>query len=179
MKPLALVLLALLCFGCDNTPQPNPPKDAVDLVLADNEITGWTRSSAMEVCENATQLLALIDGEGQTYIDNGFVKSAFQDYTGTIGGNTVPLALRVFDMADTAHARTVYAAVATGSETPWTGDNPGDEARIEQSLFAYRVDFREDKFYLSVSIDDATDAGLSTAKLFLLNVSDAIRDTTD
>jgi hypothetical protein len=179
MRQIGLVLLALLCFGCNNAPQDNPPRDAVDLVPGDNEISGWTRDAALKVCETGAQLLALIDGEGQAYIDNGFAKSAFQSYSGTVGGNVVSLELRVFDMTDTTHAAAVYAAVTTGSETPWTGDNPGVAARIEQSLFAYKVDYHEDRFYVWVTIQDAGDAGLATAKLFAFNVSSAIRDTTD
>jgi hypothetical protein len=161
------------------TAVPVKPKDCVDLVPTSNEISGWSRSSAMAICENQTQLFDLIDGEAQTYVDNGFVKSAFQDYAGTVSGNPVTLKLRVFDMGDTTHARTVFVAAATGSETPWTGDNPGAEARIDESLlFDYRIDFRSSKFYVSADIADKSDPGLSIAKLFCFNINSAIRDTT-
>ena len=129
----------------------------------------------MSTAENADQLLALIDGEGQTYIDNGFAKCAFQTFSGTVGGSAVELELRVFDMADSTNARAVYGAVATGSETPWTDNPAGDEARLDESLlFAYRVDFRDREFYVSASILDKTPAALDIAKLFCLNVAQAI-----
>ena len=64
-------------------------------------------------------------------------------------------------------------------ETPWTGDNAGTEARIDESLlFDYRIDLRDSKFYVSIDIADKSDAGLSIAKLFARNVSSAIRDTS-
>jgi hypothetical protein len=158
---------------------PVKPRDCVDLVPTGNEISGWSRSGNMAVCENQTQLFDLIDGEAQTYVDNGFVKSAFQDFGGTVSGNPVTLKLRVFDMGDTAHARGVFVAAATGSETPWTGDNPGAEARIDESLlFDYRIDYRSSKFYVSVDIADKSDAGLSIARLFSFNIDGAIKDTT-
>jgi hypothetical protein len=162
------------------TPIPPRPKDCVDVVPTSNEISGWNRTGNMAVCENQTQLFDLIDGEAQTYVDNGFVKSAFQDYSGEVSGNQVTLRLRVFDMGDTLNARSVYTAAATGGETPWTGDNPGAEARIDESLlFDYRIDLRESKFYVSIDIADKSDPGLSIAKLFAYNIAGAIQDTTD
>jgi hypothetical protein len=152
----------------------------VDVVPTSNEISGWNRTGNMAVCENQTQLFDLIDGEAQAYVDNGFVKSAFQDYSGEVSGNQVTLRLRVFDMGDTLNARSVYIAAATGGETPWTGDNPGAEARIDESLlFDYRIDLRESKFYVSIDIADKSDPGLSIAKLFAYNIAGAIQDTTD
>jgi hypothetical protein len=183
MRKLFCAGLALIAFlACpkkDDTPP--PPKDVVDVLPADNEISGWTKSSALQIAENATQLFDLIDGEGQIYVDDGFVKSAFQKYTGDIAGSPVELELRVFDLADTANADQVYHDLATGTETPWdttTGQAPGREARIDESgLFSYRLDFWDDKFYVWLTINDKTTAGLDIAKLFCLNVSRAIRDT--
>jgi hypothetical protein len=177
MRKLAVFFVTVLCLAC--TGPTNQPVDVLTLVPGDNEISGWTRDAALTVCETGTQLLALIDGEGQTYVDNGFAKSAFQTYTGTVGSNIVSLHLRVFDMTDTTHAAAVYTAVSTGVETPWTGDNAGTEARIDESLlFDYRIDLRDGRFYVSIDIADKSDAGLSIAKLFARNVSSAIRDTT-
>jgi hypothetical protein len=154
------------------------PKDVVDLMPLDSEIAGWTRSAAMRIAETATQLYELIDGEAQTYIDNGFVKCAFQNYGGDISGTPVTNELRIFDMGDTVHARDVYAALATGLEMPWTGNNPGVEARIDTTqLFSYKIEFRDDRFFVWNTIGDKSAAALDVAKLFTLNVSAAIRDT--
>jgi Family of unknown function (DUF6599) len=178
MRTSLLIALALLFVACQNTPDTPQPKDAIELIPADNEISGWTAAGPLQVCASAAELLALIDGEGQTYIDNGFVKSAFKSYSGTISG-PVTLDLRVFDMGDTTHARMVYAAVASGQETPWTGDNPGNEARIESQMFSHKVEFWDDKFFFWTSIADPTDPALEVARLFARNVGAAIRDTTD
>lgn len=170
--PIVLVLAAVAC-------QPAAPvkKDVIELVPTDNEISGWVRSGAMRTAENADGLYALIDGEGQPYIDNGFVRCAFQSFTGTLGGAAVELELRVFDMGDSTNARAVYGVVGTGTETPWTDNPPGDQARVDESLlFAWRVDFRFREFYVSVSILDKSQAALDIAKLFCLNVAQAIAE---
>jgi hypothetical protein len=177
MKNVLAFCVALFCLTC--TKPTNEPVDVVTLVPGDNEISGWTRSSAMQVAETGTQLEAIVDGEAVPYSDNHFAKCAFQNYTGDVGGSQVELDLRVFDMADTTNAKNVYAAVAAGTEVPWTGDNPGVEARTDESfLFAYRVEFRDSRFYYRADIMDKSTAAQDVAKLFARNVSSAIRDTT-
>ena len=142
----------------------------------DGEISGWNRSSATKIAENETQLFDLIDGEGQVYIDNGFVKCAFQNYNGDISGTTTTLELRVYDMGDTTNAKNLYTVIATGSEVPWTDNNAGIEARIDESLlFDYKIDFWQGKFYIWLDIQNKTDPGLDITKLFALNVSGAVQ----
>jgi hypothetical protein len=161
-------------------PAPKPRKDVADLLPTDNEISGWTRTGAMQFAENNTQLEALIDGEAIPYEQNGFRKCAFQNYTGNIGGNAVEIDLRVFDQTDTTGAGNTYAAVAAGTEVPWTGDNPGREARTDESaLFAYRVEFWQGSFYFRADIMDKSQAAQDVAKLFAFNVEAAIEDTTE
>ncbi|UCG44381.1 MAG: hypothetical protein JSU73_07205 [candidate division WOR-3 bacterium] len=152
------------------------PKDAVELIPLDNEIGGWSRNGAMDIAENETKLYELIDGEGTPFIENGFVKFVRQYFSGQVEGRDVDMELRVVDMADSGNADAVYDAVATGNETPWTQDHAGVEARIEQSLFAYEVDFWDDKFYVWVTISDPTEPALNIAKMFAHNVSAAIHN---
>ena len=177
MRKLLSFAAALLCLACV---EPNGGSvDVVTLVPGDNEISGWTRSSAMQVAETGTQLEAIIDGEAVPYEENHFAKAAFQNYTGDIAGSQIEINLRLFDMADTTNARNVYAAVAAGTEVPWTDDSPGVEARIDESfLFAYRVEFWESRFYFRVDIMDKSTAAQDVAKLFARNVSSAIQDAT-
>jgi hypothetical protein len=135
----------------------------------------------MDIAENETQLEGFIDGEAQIYIDNGFVKFVRQIFQGDISGASKQLELRIFDMGDTTNAKNVYDDVGVGSETPWNDpDHAGVEARIDETLlFDYKIDFWDDNFYVWVTIyDEKTPAGLNLAKVFAINVSTAIRDTT-
>jgi hypothetical protein len=179
MKKLAL-LAVLALLACQNAPNTPEPKDVLDVMPADNEISGWTRSQPLRVAENETQLYALIDGAAPPFINNGFVKCAFQTFNGPVSGNGVDLEVQLFDQTDSTKARTLYPLVATGTETPWTGDHAGVEARIDEALFgAYRIDLWQDKFYASITIQDKSTAGLDVAKLFAFNVANAIKDTTN
>jgi len=174
MKAITVWAALLALVACDTPPG---PKDVVDLVPVDNEISGWTRSAAMKLAENQTQLFDLINGEGQTYIDHGFVKCAFQNFSGDIAGSQVELELRVFDMGDSTNAEAVYDAVAAGGETPWTTGNAGKEARIDENLlFAYKIDFHKDKFYVWATVQEKSDPALEIAKTFCLNVDAAMAE---
>lgn len=177
MKKLLLLGLIFLFTFCATETQEGQ-KDVVELLPTDGEISGWTRSGGMQVANNETELFGLIDGEGQVYVDNGFVKCAFQTYTGDIAGTSIDLALRIFDMGNTTNAKNVYDDVGTGQETPWTDNHAGVEARIDETLlFDYKIDFWDDRFYVWITIyENKTQAALDVAKLFALNVSEAIRE---
>jgi hypothetical protein len=166
------------CLACTENEGPTVI-DVVDLVPIDNEISGWVRTGDMDVAENETQLYALIDGEGVVYVDNGFVKSAFQDFQGDVAGNLRTIRLRIFDMGDTTNARAVYhdSRIETGTETPWTeAGHAGVEARIDETLlFDYRIEFWSNRFYAEIIIlYEKTPQGLNIAKLFALNISEAM-----
>lgn len=176
---LSLPLLFCLCTEAEETEI--EPKDVVELIPVDNEISGWNQSGPLQVAENETQLETYIDGEAQIYVDNGFVKFARQYYQGDISGSTKQLELRIFDMGDTVNAKAVYDDVGTGYETPWTEPgHAGTEARIDETLlFDYKIDFWSDKFYVWITLyEEKTPAGLNIAQLFALNISTAISDTT-
>lgn len=175
MKHYIILGLLACLVTCTETKQ----VDAVDLVPADNEISGWARSGSMDIAENETQLLALINGEGQVFIDNGFVKFVRQRYQGDVSGNQRELELRIVDMSDADNAETVYDETGFGSETPWTEDgHAGTEARIEEGFISdYVIDFWESRFYVRVTLfNEKTVAGLNIAKLFAINVSEAISE---
>jgi hypothetical protein len=177
MLILGLLLLFIACPKKEDNQTETP--DVVDLLPLDNEISGWTKSSATQIAENESQLFDLINGDAPQYTDRGFVKCVFQTYSGDISG-PVDLKLRIFDMGNRTNAEDIYDYRGTGSEIPWTDNNAGDEARYELHSFItsyYILDFRHDKFYIWIEINDGSSTALNIAKLFALNISQAIGGT--
>jgi hypothetical protein len=170
----AITVLLLFSSGCRKKEQGGTTgKDLVDLMPTDNEISNWARSGTMSTAENETQLCALIDGAAPLYTDNGFVKCAFQDYK----SSTDSLEVRIYDQTDSTGAKNVYHNTASGTGTPWTTDPAGTEARIDETLlFDYRIDFRQDKFFVSITIYNKTQSALDVAKFFAQNISSAITE---
>ncbi|MFA5032128.1 MAG: T9SS type A sorting domain-containing protein [bacterium] len=146
-------------------------QNVINLLPEDNEIGNWTKSGTMKTAENDSELYALIDGAGQLYVNNGFHNCAFQKYKGTVDS----LDVRIFDQTDSTGAKNVYHNTASGTGTPWTTNFAGTEARIDETLlFDYRTDFRQDKFFVSITIYNKTQPALDTLKLFALNISEAV-----
>lgn len=167
-------------MACPGDEETTPEEiDVVDIVPLDNEISGWTRSSDMRVAENATQLQAIINGEAESWTNNGFVKFVQQFYEGDLPAVTIEL--RIADMGDSTGAQGIYDDIETyyySTPIEWTDNPPGDAARYEMIGFSYLVDFRDDKFHTWISISENSDAALNIAQLFALNISSAIHDTT-
>ncbi len=152
--------------------------DVVDLIPLDNEISGWVRDGAMDIAENESQLWALINGDGQVYLDHGFVKCAFQDFQGQVSGSSRSIDLQAFDLGNSTNAQEVYHdfRLESGSEVPWTeAGHPGTEARIETLSGFHIIELWEDRFYVNIVINDDTQEGLNIARLFAINVSETIR----
>lgn len=171
------MFMALLLLTC-TTEEETVVIDVVDLIPMDNEISGWVRDGAMDVAENETQLWALINGEGQVYLDHGFVKCAFQDFQGQVTGNSRSIELRAFDLGNSTNAQEVYHdfRLESGSEIPWTGTgHPGTEARYETLSGFHEIELWEERFYVYILINDDTPEGLNVAQLFAINVSETIR----
>lgn len=174
MKKLLIFGLALLFCFCTQEDQ----KDVVDLVPTDNDISGWIRSSAMEIAENETQLWTIIDGEGVIWVDNEFVKFVRQYFGGDLPA--VILELRIADMGDTTNAKNLYDDVEIEyytSPIQWDENNAGVEARCEMIGYSWILDFWNDKFHAWITISDNSDAALNIAKLFALNIDTAIKNT--
>lgn len=180
---IPIIFLILTCFilACTGSGTEPGLVDVIDLIPADNEISGWSRTGSMEIAENETQLWDLINGEGVVFVDHGFVKCAFQEFGGEVQSAPKTVDVRVFDMGDTTNARAVYhdSRLETGSEIPWTETgHAGIEARYELLVGYYIIEFWQDRFYVDITIDDATTEAQNIAKLFALNISDAIKRTT-
>lgn len=180
-KFVQVPLLMLLLLFCTEETGPTVI-DVVDLIPRDNEISGWARNGTMETAENETQLWGLINGDGVVFLDNGFVKCAFQEFAGDVQGNPKTVDVRAFDMGDTVNAYAVYhdSRLETGSEIPWADpDHAGVEARYEIYVGYYLIEFWHDRFYVDITINDATTEAQNVAKFFALNVSEAISRMAD
>jgi len=179
-KFMQIPVLMLLLLFCTEETGPTII-DVVDLMPTNNEISGWARDGDMEVAENETQLWDLINGAGVVFVENGFVKCAFQEFAGEVQGNQCTVLLRAFDVGDTANAYAVYhdSRLEAGDEIPWTETgHAGVEARIETAVLYHKIEMWHERFYVDITIFDATPEALNVAKLFALNVSEAISRTT-
>jgi hypothetical protein len=173
---ICLSLILLPSCSKDETGPEDTPLSPVDLLPVDNEISGWTRDGAPQTAEDSQGLWDMINGEGQVFLDNGFVECARQVYDGNVGGSAAEIRyLYVFDLGNAANAKAAYDDDRSGTGTAWTDNPAGTEARIDDTaLFAYTIHFWEDKYFVKLTIDKKNDDALDVLKLFARNVSTKI-----
>lgn len=153
------------------------PLTPVDLLPVDNEISGWTRDGVPETAEDSQGLWDMINGAGEVHLDYGFVECAYQVYDGEVLGNATEIELYVFDQGSPENAELVYDDDRSGMGTPWTDDPAGTEARIDDSgLWAYVIEFWEERFFVELTIHEKSDEALEILKLFARNVSSKISE---
>jgi hypothetical protein len=145
------------------------------LLPNDEEIPGWTKSNASLFCETDAQLFAVINGEGIIYMNNNFKEAVFQEYIGIINSNPVYCEVRIFDMRNEDNAEIVYDSVSIAGDSAWTAHHPGVEARINYGLlFDYQIDFREERFFTRIIIQQKSPEGLDICKRFAWNLYSAM-----
>jgi hypothetical protein len=126
-----------------------------DFLPQQGDIEGWIKGSGsgdfMEAT-NQSSLYDIIDGGAEIYINYGFTEGVQQLYYGTVLGSAQTLALFIADMGDTSGAYNLYHDPMI-SPTSFSIFDYGDEARLDEGLlFEYVLDFRIDKYYISITL---------------------------
>ncbi len=174
MKNLSTYFLAIMILisFCSKDKSSNP--DALtpeDLLIKDNEISGWVRSGDFWTASSAGELNNRINGEAVIYTSRGFVEAAKQEYQGNILGNTETIELRIFDQGAAENARSVFDELVLQMSSPidWTADS-GDWAKIERLPLSQRLIFWKEKYFVSLTITSGLDEALNVLKTFGNNV---------
>jgi len=108
---LALLFISIVMFSCKdktNNPEENINKEPIDLLPRSGEISGWTKSTGagdFKEASDEVSLYEILDGGASDYIQYGFIMGVSQKYSGSIGGASVELELRVFDHTATIRMR--------------------------------------------------------------------------
>jgi hypothetical protein len=171
-----LILFLVLLFGCskDSTTKSNAfaPED---LLVKDQEISGWQRSGDFWVASSNSDLNHYIDGEAVIYTNFGFVEAAKQSYEGKVTGYTETVELRIFDQGKSANAKSVFEEMLKQMSSPieWT-NGAGEEAMIERFAISQRIIFWHSKFFVTLTITSGLDEALEVLKLFANNVDSNI-----
>jgi hypothetical protein len=175
--PILIVLLALaLACSEKSSTGSGGAVDIEDLLVRNNEITGWTYSDAGWVARNSEQLYAQINGAGVPYVrDYGFVEGAGQEYEGTIDSATRELEIWVFDLGTESNAKGAYddPQLRPSGVTPWT-DGAGQEAYYKRFGLSQKMSFYRGPYIAILDMAYDTDESLNIIKQFALNIDGKI-----
>jgi hypothetical protein len=171
------IVAVLASVQCSKKNTAGPELASVeDLIVKDNEISGWLRAGEGWVVSSETDLYGKIDGAAPDYVQNGFVEAAYQTYSGKILQDTMSVELRVFDQGKASNVQTLFAKLSTGminSET-WQTDKFQD-AKIERTQLSIRILAWKSKYFVSLSISSNLNEALEVLKTFATNVGSKIK----
>jgi len=175
--PILLILVLVIIFAnCDKNETTNPePLIITDLLIKDNEISGWSRSGSSWLANSSGDLNNAINGEAVIYTSRGSVEAAMQEYEGSILGNSLAIELRVFDQASSDNALAVFDELANQMSNPvdWNS-GVGEEALIERFPTFQKIIFWKYKYFIQLYINSGLDESLEVLKTFANNIDTKI-----
>lgn len=179
MKKYGFILLALiLFFGCEKS-NPTESDEIVtieDILVQNNEITGWSYSGVNWVANSITELTEYINGMAEIYQKHGFTEGAQQSYGGTINSSSCTIQLIIYNMDTAANAKEMYDDPDLGlsAATVWT-DGAGAEAHyVRYGGLSQVMTFYSSGYFVYLMINYDSDESLNILKQFALNVDGKI-----
>lgn len=146
-----------------------------DLLVKNNEISGWAASGSNWAVYNNTDLTDKIDGGAEVYIRNGFVEASRQTYQGKVNNVQAELVITVYNQNNKTNAAKLYNDPDLGltGALKWSG--AGEEAQyarfngMSQTLVFYR-----DKYFVYLNFNTDSDESLGIIQQFAKNVDSKI-----
>ena len=181
MRGLACVAMAcLLTLTAACSKQATNSDDILsveDLLVKNNEITGWSYSGAGWSANSISDLTVYINGLAEIYQRHGFVEAAHQTYRGTIGSAERRLGLTVYDMGSQSNAQATYDDPDLGlsAAIDWTAGAGAAARHIRFGGFSQVLTFYRGAYFAYLEINDDTEEGLSILKQYALNVDGKAR----
>jgi hypothetical protein len=177
LRILLLIVIALASVQCSkkNTAGPNLAS-VEDLIIKDNEISGWRRVSEGWVAGDYQALYAKIDGGAEIYDKHGFLEGAYQDYSGYVLQDSVTVELKVYDQGKSSNLPELFAELIPrlSSTETWQTDR-FQEAKIERLPLLTTIYAWKSKYFVYAAITSNTSEALEVLKTFASNVGSKIK----
>ena len=169
------ILLIILLAACSKEPtKTNEVITTEDLLVKNNEITGWIYGGDRWIANNISELTTYINGLAEVFQRYGFVEAARQSYEGIIDNQNRKLQLTIYKHQNEESARSVYQDpdIGLGSAIQWE-NGAGKEAKYIRFGFQ-ALSFYNGPYFIYLQIEYDTEESLSILKQFALNVDQKI-----
>jgi hypothetical protein len=171
LKIFTLLLLTAGFWSCDKKNSAGTEILTLeDLLVKDNEISGWSLAGNFWQASSTTDLTVYIDGDAELYQRHGFIEAVNQEYQGTIEESSKSITIRIFDQGSGTNAGTLFEEVSREASNPETWDEAGDEAIIVRYDLSRQIIFRKDKYFVYLDISTSLESALDILKSFARNV---------
>lgn len=178
IKMFSLLVIILLGIYCSK--ESTKTDDVItieDLLVKNNEISGWTYGGQRWVANNISELTTYIDGLAEVFQRYGFVDAANQSYEGKIDNQNRQLQLTVYRLQGEANALGVYEDpdLGLGSALPWENGAGTQSKYVRYGGLSQVLAFYRGSYYVSMQMSYDTEESLNILKQFALNVDQKIK----
>jgi hypothetical protein len=178
IKKLPLLFIVLIGFYCSKDSTKTDEIITIeDLLVKNNEISGWNYGGQRWVANNISELTTYINGLAEVYQRYGFVDAANQSYEGKIDNQNRQLQLTVYRLQNEENTRGAYEDpdLGLGSTLQWE-NGAGTEAKyVRYGGLSQVLAFFRGAYFISLQMNYDTEESLSILKQFALNVDQKIK----
>jgi len=174
---LASILIVLFGCGEKQTTGVEEILTIEDLLVENNEITGWSYSGTNWTAGSIPELTTYINGAADIYQRHGFEEAAHQSYNGTIDNGTRTLGLTIYDQGSESNALDTYEDpdIGLSGATTWT-NGAGEAAKyIRYSGLSQVLTFYRGSYFVYLEMNYDTEESLDILQQFALNVDGKIQ----
>ena len=167
-----LVLISLLILFCEKK---NPTNNEgilsiEDLLVKNNEITGWTYAGQGWVANNIPELTTYINGEADIYQRHSFVEAARQGYQGKIDNANRQMILTIYNQGNENNVRALFEDEDLGMTAAINWNGAGKSAHYVRYGLSQVLAFYRGAYFVLLEINYDTDESLNILQQFALNV---------
>jgi len=182
MKNILFAAILYIVAGCTKDTGKQKTLTIEDMLVKNNEITGWVYSGTAWIANNGSELTQQINGGAELYIKYGFIEAACQYYQGTINDISCEMVLTIYNLGTSENVMALFGDPDLGltSALTWSDNPAGEAARyirysgLTQVMCFYRGNYM---VYLTLNYD--TEESLNIIKQFCYNVDEKVRQMTD
>jgi hypothetical protein len=178
IKKLPLLFIVLIGFYCSKDSTKTDEIITIeDLLVKNNEISGWNYGGQRWVANNISELTTYINGLAEVYQRYGFFDAANQSYEGKIDNQNRQLQLTVYRLQNEENAWGAYEDpdLGLGSALEWE-NGAGTEAKyVRYGGLSQVLAFFRGAYLVSLQMNYDTEESLSILKQFALNVDQKIK----
>jgi hypothetical protein len=172
-----LFFAVILMFSCSkNSTKNNDILSIEDLLVKNNEITGWSYSGAGWTANNISELTTYINGLADIFQRHSFVEAANQVYLGKIDNADRRLDLTIYNQGSEINAKATYDDPDLGltGALDWI-NGAGAASHYERYGLSQKLAFYRGQYLVLLELNYDTEESLNILKQFALNVDGKIK----
>ena len=174
---LSVIFIFLFAACSKDSTNTNEVITTEDLLVKNNEITGWNYGGERWMANNISELTTYINGLAEVFQRYGFVEAARQSYEGTIDNQNRQLQLTIYKQQNEESSKAVFDDPDLGLSSALQWQNgAGNEAKyVRYGGLSQALVFYKGPYFVYLQIDYDTEESLIILKQFALNVDPKIQ----